>query len=50
MVISGCSYALIGRDFSHQMGAQIGFDPEGLKVLDKNGFFHVLTLAVKGEY
>lgn len=36
MVIPGCPYLLLGRDFLPKMGVQSHFDPEGVKVLDNN--------------
>lgn len=46
IVIPGCPYTLLGRDLLTKMGAQIHFDPEKVKVLDKNSPIHVLTLAL----
>lgn len=35
--------------FLTKIGAQIHFGPEGVKLLDKNGPIHILTLALE-EY
>lgn len=32
------------------MGTQIHFGPEGVKVLDKNGPVHVMTLVLEEDY
>lgn len=50
MGIPGCLYSLLGRDPLTKMGAQIHFGPEGVKVLNKNGPIHVLTLVLEEEY
>lgn len=50
MGIPGCLYSLLGRDPLTKMGAQIHFDAEKVKVLDKNGPIHVLILALEEKH
>lgn len=50
MVIPECPHPLMERDLLIKTGAQIHFDPEEMRMLDKDGPIHVLTLALKTEY